>query len=474
WTVAPPTVPPNGNYLRNGNFEAGFSTRHDPYTGLWAGELEVAEGWDLWYDPVQKCPPTEPDCNPLSYNARPEYKGERGTSRVRSGQAAQKFFTTYATHTAGLYQKARVPPDSWVRFSIWVWVWSSSKDIPAHSFLPGAYGVSLGLDPTGGEDWHSERIQWSAPIIAYDRWLYLESVGHTESGEISVWVRGEQLYPVKHNDSYWDDAELVLLTGPPAPTATPTPTATPYPTLSPTPPGHEPAPCPFWRTVWRASFDGPGAADWGFDPGQGQIEPAGAALRLRNGERAGESFPLAWLERPLPLQGDLRFSFRLAFPASTAYGTTVGIGSQPYDGLRILAGAPSPYGIEDILRIHHHAADFSARLLGVTCWRGEPGDTAAHEVTLEVIDTTYILYLDGAKVGRGVSSWRPRSFYLGNPVIVWNWGFWTELDLQDVSVAECCNRLDIPLILHNRLYAEPTVPPAAKTHTTAATATPWP
>ena len=131
-----PQLAAESGELENGDFEGSFSARHDPYSGTWAGELEVADGWGLWYDNNQACPPYDPGCNPLSYNRRPEYKPEPATGRVHGGQRSQKFFTTYGTHTAGLYQEVQVPARSWVRFSVWVWAWSSQKDIADHSFQP--------------------------------------------------------------------------------------------------------------------------------------------------------------------------------------------------------------------------------------------------------------------------------------------------------------------------------------------------
>jgi hypothetical protein len=473
-------VSADGNYLRNGGMEGSFSYRHDPYTGIWAGELEVADGWGLWYDNNQQCPPDQPDCNPLSYNRRPEYKPERGTARVRTGQASQKFFTTYGTHTAGLYQVLEVPPGSWVRFSIWVWVWSSNRDNPQYSFVPGAYRVSVGFDAEGGNDWRSTRIQWTKPVVAYDQWVPLEIEGYTASGRISVWTRGAPLYPVKHNDSYWDDARLVVLPAPPDPTPT-LPTATPYPTPAATPPGGEPPPCSLWRPAWSASFAAD-LADWHWDAGLGRVVPLGSQLLLTNRETPADAFALAWLAQPLPEVGDYQLSLRVAFPSATAYGTTVGVGSHPYEGQRTLAGSPDRYGLEDILRIHQSTAHFRIDLLGQTYWHGQPGDSTPHHVTLDVRETpygpiAYTLTVDDVEVGRAVSYWRPQSLYAGNPVVMWHSGYWTEVRLDEVSLSSCINysHAYLPLALRNygvvptATPVVPTIPPDTATPTNTAT-----
>lgn len=460
------------NLLVNGDFEGAFSYRHDPYTGIWAGELEVANGWAVWYNNDQRCPDYDPTCNPLSYNRRPEYKPEQGTARVRSGAKAHKFFTTYGTHEAGLYQVVEVEPRSWVRFSAWVWTWSSQKDIPNHSFQSGLYAASLGIDPTGGDDWTSDSIIWGEPVVRHDQWVHLTLDAYTESGEVSVWIRGTQRRPVKHNDSYWDDAELTVLSAPPAPTATPTATPTNAPTPAATPTGYVPGECGSWNTLWLDDFDAGLVEGWDYDPARGTVAIESGALWLRNGAGAAEAFPIAWVDRDWPLIADIKLSFRFAFATPTAYGSTIGVGSAPYDGERSLANDPAPYGIENIMSIHHRTTSFAVKLLGQTVWTGIPGDTNWHAVQLERRETTFILSIDGVERGRAVSYWRPRSLYLGNPVIVWDTGRWSEVGIDDVRLEQCEVRMmRLPLIERQHAWVAPTVPPPTATNTATPTIT---
>ena len=235
------------NLLVNPGFEDGYSYRLDPYEP-WKGpqgELEVANGWELWYD-------NEPGTN--CYNYRPEYKLEDGyvhtdPLRVRSGQYAQKMFTLFSTHTAGLYQQVAVPEGIEVEFSIWVIVWSSSESDPHHSTLPGKYWLSVGIDPYGGTDPFSDRIIWSDEIEHYDEHVQLSIATAAQANHVTVFTKAAPEWCVKHNDSYWDDARLdidlpfkVFLPlvlknyGTPIPTATPTSTSTstPTPTYTPT------------------------------------------------------------------------------------------------------------------------------------------------------------------------------------------------------------------------------------------------
>jgi uncharacterized repeat protein (TIGR01451 family) len=234
------------NLLTNPGFEDGYSERLDPYEP-WKGpqgELTIANGWELWYDNREKC--REGLC---CYNYRPEYKPEDGyiftnPQRVRSGRYAQKMFTLYSTHTAGLYQQVAVPEGTEVEFSIWVVVWSSSQDNPHYSTLPGKYWLSVGIDPYGGVDPYSDQIIWSERIEHYDEHVWLSVAAVAQADHVTVFTKAAPEWCVKHNDSYWDDARLIiplpfnvflpLVFKNPTPTPTATSTITPTPTETPT------------------------------------------------------------------------------------------------------------------------------------------------------------------------------------------------------------------------------------------------
>ena len=453
--------------LVNGDFEGDFSPRLDPYTGILSGPLTVANGWEPWYDPEQACPPREPDCShPEWYNRRPEYQPEANPLRVRSGAQSQKYFTTSGTHTAGLYQQVVVPESSWVRFSIWVVAWSSSHyfDPPEYSFNPGYYGVSVGIDPTGGVDWASPEIRWTVPITRHDEWLFLELDAYTESGEITVWTHGAQIYAAEFNDSYWDDASLIVLESPPAPTPTASPTATPYPTPDPTPPGWEPEPCLLLATTRYDTFDSGLPSGWDQDPGHGIVSTDQSFLHLRNALASSRTFPLAWLDAPWPDWGGLIVSLRFAYNDATGYGTLVGIGSAPYDGERRPDGTPPIWGIGDILEVEHAKSDDTSqteiRLLGQTVWTSTADDESWHVLSLELRELTYIASVDGQERGRGVSYWRPKSLFVGNPQVVVSKGSWTEVAVDDVRIEACSLGVWVPLAIDRVVVSpEPTIPP---------------
>jgi hypothetical protein len=446
-----------------------FGYRHDPYSGDWAGELELPTGWELWYDNQQLCPPRDPGCNPLSYNRRPEYKQEVGTVRVHSGEKAVKLFTTYGTHTAGFYQQVSVPPGSWVRFSIWLWAWSSNRSIPDYSFYPGKYGASVGIDPQGGTDWRSADIQWSVPITQHDQWVQLTLETYSASGELSVWTRGAPLWPVHHNDSYWDDALLQVLADAPAATATPTPTATPYPTPGATPTGQAPGRCDLARPIWHDDLGGP-LANWGIDAGEGSIDTNSGWLLVHSGQSVARSTGLARSEHAWPTSGNFRLSFRFAFPQVTGYGVAIGVGSEPQQGQRILAGEPMPWGMDNILQIQQHAVSgpeaFTIRLLdGEPVWSHTSPDTSWHTLRLELHGLTYHLWVDGESLGERVSHWRPNSLYLGSPLVLPDRGVWTDVALDDLTLESCSLRLVLPLIQRHALSEAATLAAPAVANT---------
>jgi len=186
--------------LRNPDFEEEFSQRG-------AVEVTVADGWEPWWVDGAEAEQSR------GYLRRPEYKPEErrareGEGRVHSGSLGQKQFTSYATHTAGIYQRVPVIQGSTVSFSIWVHVWSSAEDDFDRSKGPGDYRVSVGIDPYGGTSGSGSEVVWSKPVQWYDGWLKLSVQAVARADKVTVFTRGQNEWRVRHNDSYWDDASL--------------------------------------------------------------------------------------------------------------------------------------------------------------------------------------------------------------------------------------------------------------------------
>ena len=222
WATAGLTVHAQcaGNIALNPNMEDGFSERG-------AGEVKAANGWiPYWQDG-----PGQGD----GFNKRPEYQPEDaarfGRRRVHEGNWAQKWMTTFATHHGGMYQQVNVPPGSTVRFSAWAQAWSSSKDDPSYS-VDGAYAMSIGIDPTGGTDFNSGNVVWSGKQWSLDQWVQLGVETVAKAGTVTLYLRGDAEWRVKHNDAYFDEI-CVTFQAPPPPTSRPKPTDAPAPTAEP-------------------------------------------------------------------------------------------------------------------------------------------------------------------------------------------------------------------------------------------------
>ena len=244
--MATQAAPPRqANLLRNPSFEEGFS--------LWQNirELQVANGWTPWWADQQAG-------DPPWKNRRPEYKQATYpfANRIHSGASAQQYFTFCGTHVAGIYQQVAVPRGALVRFTIYGQCWSSQGDEPISNVDPSPMNMQIGIDPTGGTNPWSSSIVWSPPMSPYDQWALLQVEARAKGSMVTVFTRSAPEFPVKHNDVYWDDASLVVVSLPtptprpptptpkptstptitPTPTATPTPTKVPTPTATPTPP----------------------------------------------------------------------------------------------------------------------------------------------------------------------------------------------------------------------------------------------
>lgn len=260
------------NRAVNSAFEEGARKTEGEGTSL---SSAVANAWFPWAV-----------LGDATINREPEFKLEDtdlSPSRYRShsGRYSQKFFTTFSTHTAGFYQRIPASPGSIVNFSIWVQIYTGEEELRSGGeFIsdlrhPGNYRVYVGIDPYGNIPFGfgappPDSVIWSEPVIdretrrespdgvIYDAWVQLSVSTRAQSDHIAVYTKGQPEFPVKHNDSFWDDA-CVTIQIPPSPTPRPTntplptepPTATPLPTETPQPtktlvplPTPQPSPSP--------------------------------------------------------------------------------------------------------------------------------------------------------------------------------------------------------------------------------------
>lgn len=212
------------NLLINPGFEAPYLEQGgDPVR-------EVAQGWTAWHIPRASDEPTWRNRQPV-YVAATEDEG-----RVRSGENAQTMYNdTWWAHDGGLYQLVTVPDGTEVRFSVYVYVWSSNFDDIDVSRDPGDVTVQVGIDPTGGTDPESDDIEWSIPVQQYDAFRQYSQIAVADGDTISVWIRSTVDFPVQNTFVYIDDAVLSpTVDGDDEPVDDPTETPVDDPTEEPT------------------------------------------------------------------------------------------------------------------------------------------------------------------------------------------------------------------------------------------------
>ena len=196
------------NLLTNPGFENPFNQQQEA--------IAVAQGWTAWWVEPDSSPAFPSFCNYLveppscqPYH-RPEYSmafpyGER----IRGGGNAQKYFSFYSTHLAGLYQQVTgVVPGQTYRFSVFMMAWSTNQDKGFLSAGQPSMGLQVGIDPNGGTDPFNANIVWSPTQNGFDTWTLFAVDSAAQSSTITVFTRSWPNLALQHNDVYVDDAYL--------------------------------------------------------------------------------------------------------------------------------------------------------------------------------------------------------------------------------------------------------------------------
>lgn len=149
--------------------------------------------------------------DPAWKNRMPEYKTAEAPylDRVHSGNRAAQYFSFHSTHTAGLLQIVEVADNANLRFSIWGQAWSSATD-ETFSDYPTPVDMRIGIDPTGGTNPASQTIVWSDYYQPYDSYQQLTVEAQAAGDTVTIFLYSSPDEARKHNDIYWDDAELVV------------------------------------------------------------------------------------------------------------------------------------------------------------------------------------------------------------------------------------------------------------------------
>lgn len=213
------------NLLQNPGFE-GYYVQQCCHTepgyapGTPYSEIQVAPNWTAWWVEPDSSPsfPSYCDYNIAPPSCQPYHRPEYAAlfvdpARVHSGSNAQKYFTFYATHLAGLYQQVTgVIPGQAYRFTVYMEAWSTDSSVPgARSSTQTSMGLQVGIDPNGGTDPFSVNIVWGQTQNAFDTWAQFGVDAIAKSSTLTVFTRSWPALALRHNDVYLDDASLTAI-----------------------------------------------------------------------------------------------------------------------------------------------------------------------------------------------------------------------------------------------------------------------
>ena len=200
------SVSAEDNLLRNPSFEGNYSAWQIQY-----GTAQMAADWTPWWIEDENHDPVW---------AQPEYKPAEKqffSNRVLDGERAQQWFTFYKSHYGGLYQQiSGVTPGNTYRFSVYAQAWSSAEST-IESVTPGDPRFEIGISPTGDAQpgfigGPPINVEWSglAPMSGIiDQWQLMTIDVVAQSSTITVYMKANPQWALKHNDIYVDAASLV-------------------------------------------------------------------------------------------------------------------------------------------------------------------------------------------------------------------------------------------------------------------------
>ena len=197
--------------LMQEDFEGAFA--NDP--SCQDGKCNVPQGWRVWFIPHR-------ETDPQGVNYPPVYAQTNEPKRVKSGAGAQRLFTENRTFTAGIYRViSNVKVGSKLRFSMWGQSWSTNDNSPISARPSTDIKLKIGIDPGAEGDTQPSpfngRVVWSAEQDAKDAFAQFTVEAEAKTSTVIVWTYATMKDVVRHNEVFWDDALLEVIT--PAPTA---------------------------------------------------------------------------------------------------------------------------------------------------------------------------------------------------------------------------------------------------------------
>ena len=232
--AAAPTPNVPGNLLANPGFESPYGkqccqtdfSQFQPNTLI--DEVQVPQGWLGWWRQPDSSPEypsrcdlkdAKPGC--MSWH-RPEWREAAPyANRIRSGHNAQKYFTFFSVHEAGMYQRVSgVKAGQRLQFSVYMSAWSTQVAETLISSGQQTMNLRVGIDPFGGANPFSPNIVWSKAGDSYDAFGQFTVEAVAAGNAVTVFTYSRPVYPLQHNDVYVDDAALVVAGAGSAPATT--------------------------------------------------------------------------------------------------------------------------------------------------------------------------------------------------------------------------------------------------------------
>ncbi len=208
------------NLLDNADFNWPEQKNPDVCAPEWIKHNAVTpRGWT----PYWACKSDE-EKNQDKINREPEFRPMNADiteqkPRVRSYPTAASFFNFYSLQrSAGLVQVVKnVTPGARLRFSIWTQLWTTNVDRDNSNFEPGGLQARACIDTSGVT---TAQPKFSRPEVVcgqatrtYDQYVQISVEATAAASQVTVIFDTSADYPVKHNDVFADDAELVVIGG---------------------------------------------------------------------------------------------------------------------------------------------------------------------------------------------------------------------------------------------------------------------
>ncbi len=231
------------NLLKNGGFEADWEEKSShrclvipkdagPYEQD-VGNIFTPPNWLTWFHH-----------EPGTWD-QPEVRDawkQQDSRRAHSGQKGILLFTFSRRHDGGFLQQVQVTPGTSLRLTAWAHAWSNHRDKANPDRFPhpddgkwseGAgydagfclegeapddnwrnFTFYVGIDPTGGTNPLADTVVWGRGAHIYNEYAQVPSAEATAQADtVTVFLRSKTLWPFKHNDAYWDEAELLVADG---------------------------------------------------------------------------------------------------------------------------------------------------------------------------------------------------------------------------------------------------------------------